>query len=294
MAGPSSPRTVVQTAPSMAGLFARAALTARGRGGDLPGTRLAREGVRVDPAELAAYDRVCRFPLGDALPPTYPHVLTFPLQVALMSDRGFPLALPGLVHVRNRIDVLRPIGAHEALDLEVWAERFAAHRSGATVDLCASVSAGGDEVWRGRSTYLARGARAPGDEAPDSAPQADGEATVGALERPAATWPIPADAGRRYAKVSGDVNPIHLAGLTAKAFGFKRAIAHGMWMKARVLAALSGRLPDAFTVDVAFRKPVFLPSSVTLFTAPAQGGWDVAVRGAGGEIEHLIGTVRPR
>ncbi len=285
---PSPHRTVLDAAPSMAGLFARAALTARGRGGDLPDTRLAREGVRVDPAELAAYDRVCRVPLSDALPAPYPHVLTFPLQVALMSDRAFPLALPGLVHVRNRIDVLRPLGADESLDLVVWAERFAAHRSGATVDLCASVSAGGDEVWRGRSTYLARGAKAP-----DGAPEADAEVTVGALERPAATWRIPADAGRRYAKVSGDVNPIHLSGLTAKAFGFKRAIAHGMWMKARVLAALSGRLPDAFTVDVAFRKPVFLPSTVTLSTAQARGGWDVAVRNATSGTENLLATVRP-
>ena len=289
MPTPSPDRRVLAAAPSVAVLFARAALTARGRGGELPDTRLARHGVRVDPAELAAYDRVCRFPLSDALPGTYPHVLTFPLQVALMSDRAFPLALPGLVHLRNRIDVLRPVGADEPLDLEVWAERFAAHRSGATVDLCASVSAGGDEVWRGRSTYLARGATAPG-----GASEADTEVTVGALERPTATWRIPADAGRRYAAVSGDVNPIHLSGLTAKAFGFKRAIAHGMEMKARVLAALSGRLPDAFTVEVAFRKPVFLPSTVRLSTARADGGWDVAVRGAGGEIEHLIGTVRPR
>ena len=82
---------------------------------------------------------------------------------------------------------------------------------------------------------------------------------MGDLERVAATWRIPDDAGRRYAKVSGDVNPIHLSGLTAKAFGFKRAIAHGMWVKARVLGALSGRLPDALSLDVSFRKPLLLP-----------------------------------
>jgi acyl dehydratase len=283
------PTTVLEAAPSMARLFARAALTARGRGGDLPDTRLARTGVRVDPAELAAYDRVCRFLLTDALPATYPHMLTFPLQLALMSDRSFPLALPGLVHVRNRIDVVRPIGADEPLDLEVWAERFAAHRSGATVDLCATVTAGGQEVWHSRSTYLARGAKAP-----DGAPVADVEVSVGALERVAATWRIPDDAGRRYAKVSGDVNPIHLSSLTAKAFGFKRAIAHGMWVKARVLGALTGRLPDALSVDVGFRKPLYLPSTVTLSTAQADGGWDVAVRNAASGTEHVVGTIRPR
>jgi len=281
-------RTVLGSAPSMPALFAKATLTARGRGGDLPDTRLARTGVPVDAAGVAAYARVCRFPLADVLPPTYPHVLTFPLQVALMSDRTFPLALPGLVHVRNRLDVRRPIGVDAALDLEVWAERFARHRSGATVDLCASVSAGGEEVWRSRSTYLARGARAP-----EGAPASDLDLAVGDLPEGTIRWRVPDDAGRRYAKGSGDVNPIHLSGLTAKAFGFKRAIAHGMWVKARALAALSGRLPEAMAVDVVFRKPLLLPSTVTLSTAPVDGGWDLAVRNTGSGAEHLLGTVRP-
>jgi acyl dehydratase len=282
-------RTVLGSAPSMPALFARAAVTARGRGGELPDTRLARTGVRVAAAGLAAYDRVCGFPLADTLPATYPHVLAFPLQLALMSDRSFPLALPGLVHVRNRVDVLRPVRVDEALDLEVWAERFARHPRGATVDLCASVSAGGAEVWRSRSTYLSRGAQAP-----EGAPQSDLSLSVGDLARPVATWRVPDDAGRRYARVSGDVNPIHLSGLTAKAFGFKRAIAHGMWVQARALAALTGRLPDAMAVDGVFRKPLFLPSTVTLATDPvAGGGWDLAVRNAGSGAEHLLGTVRP-
>ena len=280
--------TVLDAAPNLGQLYAKAAVTAWGRGGDLPSDHLAMKGVEVDPAHLAAYTRVCGLPLNDVLPATYPHMLTFPLQMALMSDRSFPLALPGLVHVRNRIDVLRPIGADALLDLEVWAENFASHRSGAAVDLCATVSAGGQEVWRSTSTYLSRGAKAP-----SGAPEADIEVSVGELGRAAATWRIPDDAGRRYAKVSGDVNPIHLSGLTAKAFGFKRAIAHGMWVKARVLGALSGRLPDALGLDVSFRKPLFLPSTVTLSTAQADGGWDFAVRNAKAGTEHVVGTIRP-
>ena len=147
---------------------------------------------------------------------------------------------------------------------------------------------GGQEVWRSRSTYLSRGATAP-----EGAPEADVDVAVGNLDPVAAVWQIPDDAGRRYAKVSGDVNPIHLSGLTAKAFGFKRAIAHGMWVKARVLGALSGRLPDTMAVDVSFRKPLFLPSTVTLSTAQAGGGWDFAVRNVTSGTEHVRGTVRP-
>ncbi len=249
--------TVLDGAPKLGALYAKAALTGRGRGGPRPETHLARHGVAVDRDTLAAYARVCGLPLDDVLPATYPHMLTFPLQMALMSDRAFPLAMVGLVHVRNRIEVLR---ADEPLDLEVWAERFAGHRSGAT--------------------------------APAGAPEADVDVAVGALERPAATWQVPGNAGRRYAKVSGDVNPIHLTGLTAKALGFKRAIAHGMWVQARVLGALAGRLPEALDVDVAFRKPLFLPSTATFSTAQVDGGWDVAVRNATSGAEHLVGTVR--
>ncbi len=276
---------VLDGPPSMTKLFAQAALTARGRGGALPDTHLARVAVEVDPAQVAAYARVCEFPLSDTLPPTFPHVLTFPLQVALMADRAFPLALPGLVHLRNRVDVVRPVAAGEKLDLEVWAQEFVSHRIGATVDLVASVRSRGDEVWRGRSTYLSRGASAPTDAGADLPELAIGEVTE------AAVWRVGDDAGRRYAKVSGDVNPIHLSGLTAKAFGFKRAIAHGMWVKARALAALTGRLPEAFSVDVAFRKPLFLPSTVVLSTGRKDAGWDMAVRNQRAGTDHLLGVV---
>ena len=144
-------------------------------------------------------------------------------------------------------------------------------------------------MWRGRSTYLA-----PGAKAPDGAPDSDIAVPVGDLPRSTATWRILADAGRRYAKVSGDVNPIHLSALTAKAFGFKHAIAHGMWVKARTFAALAGRLPESLTVDVAFDKPLYLPSTVAYLTAPAHGGWDFAVRNSRNEeIQHLTGTARP-
>ena len=50
--------------------------------------------------------------------------------------------------------------------------------------------------------------------------------------------------------------------LSAKLFGFPTAIAHGMWTKARCLAALGPRLDEKFTAEVAFRKPILLPATV--------------------------------
>ena len=92
------------------------------------------------------------------------------------------------------------------------------------------------------------------------------------VPRSGLTWRLGGDLGRRYAAVSGDHNPIHLYALTAKALGFSRQIAHGMWSKARCVAALENRLPDAVTVDVAFKTPIFLPGTVAFaskVTAPA-------------------------
>ena len=63
--------------------------------------------------------------------------------------------------------------------------------------------------------------------------------------------------------------------LTAKAFGFPRAIAHGMWSKARCLAALEGQLPDAFTTEVAFKRPILLPAKVEFLTS-VEGGVEVS------------------
>jgi acyl dehydratase len=266
-------------------LYVKAAIGAVGpRGHALPDTELGRD-VCVDRDHLAEYTHVCGFPVADALPATYPHVLAFPLQVELMARRSFPLPLPGLVHVRNRITVHRAIDATEPLAVCVHAEGLRAHPKGAQVDLVATIDAAGDVVWEGRSTYLARGATAP-EGLPEPAEPPGIEDAV-----PVATWRVAADTGRRYARVSGDVNPIHLHPWAAKAFGFPRAIAHGMWTAARAVAALQGRLPAALAYDVAFGKPLLLPSTVELRTRPADGGWAVEVRGR--KASHLRARITP-
>ena len=132
-----------------------------------------------------------------------------------------------------------------------------AHPRGKQFSLITEVRVGDELVWEEVSTNLKRGggsddgAKAPGSELP-RAEDLPATRHVDARRRP----------GRRYGSVSGDLNPIHVHPLTARLFGFKSAIAHGMWTKARCLGALQARLPDAFTVEVAFKKPIFLPGKV--------------------------------
>nr|WP_269452046.1 MaoC/PaaZ C-terminal domain-containing protein [Tessaracoccus coleopterorum] len=103
---------------------------------------------------------------------------------------------------------------------------------------------------------------------------------------------MPADLGRQYAKVSEDANPIHLSPVTARMFGFPRAIAHGMWVHARSLAALSGRLPAAYTVRVQFAKPVLLPGKVWFATEVDGDLRRFSVVNKDGK-PHLVGELTP-
>jgi acyl dehydratase len=242
--------------------------------------------VWVDRDRLLRYQRLCGFPVGDLLPHTYPAVLGLPLQIELMARRDFPLALPGLVHVENRVTVHRSLTAADALDVTVRAEHLREHPKGLLVDLVTEVDVAGERAWDARSTYLHRGA--PHPDAPRPAPSPDlpgGD--------PSAVWRLPGDLGRRYAAVSGDVNPIHLNALTARAMGFPRAIAHGMWTSAHAVAALGPATSRPSTSHVWFRKPVLLPSTVAL-TVDRKGHEVLAgLASVRGDVEHLVLTWAP-
>lgn len=270
-----------------------------GRGKEMPALERSVSGVRVDPAELAAYDRVCGFTLRDALPATYLHVRAFPMHMALMTDGRFPFPAVGLVHLSNRIVVHRPALVSETFDLVVRTTPIEPHSKGRTFALVSEARVDGELVWEDHSTMLRRGG---GSAAAGNGGREGGGAGASADERHSSSaertendahpvaWALGGDLGRRYASVSGDRNPIHMHALSARLFGFPQAIAHGMWTKARCLAALEARLPDAYTVDVSFRKPILLPGRVTFSADDGR----FAVRSAKNpETIHLEGTVTP-
>ncbi len=246
-----------------------------------------------DLARLAAYDRVCGFGLTDAVPPTWLHVLTFPLQAALLSQPDFPFPLAGLVHLANDMTLERPVSVSERLRLEVSTDALADHRRGHQFDMVSEVFVGDERVWSGRSTYLSRraDARAAAPTTTASSEPVREPAARAPLPRGTQRWRLPADLGRQYAAVSGDVNPLHLYPLTARAFGFPRPIIHGMWTHARALAALGGRLPEAYRAHVTFTKPILLPAKVSYGATATASGWTFAVTNSDGTKPHLIGEV---
>jgi acyl dehydratase len=283
-------------APSILPLYGKAAATmvpgasllpfVPGGGGEIPDTRLELDGVVPDPDAVAAYAKVCGFALRDHLPPTYPHILAFPLHMALMSDGSFPFGAVGLVHVANQITQHRRIGIDEALDLRVQATKLKAHPKGKAFDVITEVRVGRQIAWESTSTFLRRGKGDPSAASGEAFPIVDEDTPA------SAEWRLDGGLGRSYGAVSGDRNPIHMHSLTAKPLGFPAAIAHGMWTKARALAALEPRLPDAFVVDVRFRRPILLPAKVEFATQDDQQGQSLfTVRK--GETRHLDGRITP-
>ncbi len=280
----------LDSSPRILPLYARAAAATvvRRGSGEIP-TDLALElpDVAIDPAHLAAYAKVCRFRLRDELPATYLHVVAFPMHLALMSDGRFPFGAVGLIHVANRIVRHRPVRLDERLAMRVHATALEPHARGRAFTIVSEARAGDEVVWTDETAILKREAkdddRGPRSEAPPAPPAES------------ARWRLPGDLGRRYASVSGDRNPIHMHDVPAKLLGFPRTIAHGMWTKARCLAALESRLPRAYAVEARFRTPVLLPSTVTFGAADEDGG---AIRFAVGAARdgapHHDGRLTPR
>ena len=286
----------LESPPSLSALYPRALtgavtelprkLPGLRRGGDpeLPDLELAVNDLEVDRDHLAHYDHVCGFRVRNELPATYPHMISFPLQMKLMTDGAFPFPVMGLVHIENRIEQRRWIRADEKLAFKVRADNLREHERGLQFDLVANATAGGEPVWHSTSTYLRRTGGGGGGSSSDKKAKPP---------EPHAFWKVPDDIGRRYASVSGDINPIHMHSLSARLFGFPSAIAHGMWLKARCLAALEGELPDSLTVEVAFKLPLLLPAKVAFADWPADGGRDFAVHDARKGKPHLTGSLRP-
>jgi acyl dehydratase len=284
-----SETTRLSRPPSLPRLYAQAVLgpIIPGGEGELPDRTIVQADAAVEEERVSSYCRVCGFGMRSHVPGTYPHVLVFPLHLCLMTDRSFPFSVLGLIHIANRIETRAPIPIGSSLDLSVHAEDLRPHRRGSQFELVSEAALDGDVAWRARSTYLSRGEG--GNGAPGEGPER-GDGTEEELEA-CAEWRVPGDIGRRYAAVSGDRNPIHLHRLSARLFGFPTAIAHGMWTKARCLAAFEGRTGETYEIDAEFKSPLRIPGRVHFRSGRRGDSWRFRVEAPDGERQHLIGSI---
>lgn len=276
---------------SMLPIYGRALLgmlPGRRRSAQVPGGELSST-VVIDPAEVARFSRVVGAPVGNRVPPAYLHVLGFPLSMRLMTDPRFPVPAMGMVHIRTAYTQLRPVEVGAELTLTVGVEEPRAHDRGTEIGFRVRGSVAGEPVFDETWVCLAKGAAPPG-----AAPAAERERKDFTAPVPTAEWRLAPAIGPQYARVSGDYNPIHMNPLAAKAFGFPRSIAHGMYTAARGFAAADVRL-DAFRWEFEFAKPIVLPARAAFRVTrrEADGSVDYAVWNPKSGKPHLLAAVAP-
>ncbi|WP_159616433.1 MaoC/PaaZ C-terminal domain-containing protein [Arthrobacter zhaoguopingii] len=282
--------------PALAGLYRQAALGAvlRRAGRRRPATALPEirhraSGGPVDRERLTAFQHLVGQAARDAVPSAHVHTLAFPVAMSVMARPDFPLPMLGMVHLSNTVVQTRALRVGEEFESVAYAENLTPHRSGTSVDLVTEVSVDGQRIWTGRSVYLARGVRTPGGREADPAPspegstgggpEVDGDRRDSALPGsgdafippvPTAQWHLASDTGRAYAAVSGDWNPIHLSAPSARLLGMKRAIAHGVYLAARMVEMAEPAAPEALSWGVDFLSPALLPGTLAVAVRPGE------------------------
>ncbi|MCL1622707.1 MaoC family dehydratase N-terminal domain-containing protein [Moraxella sp. Tifton1] len=256
---------------------------------ELPNSVYQVDHLAIDEHNLREYRKICGFINDGRIPPTYYAVLSQTLQMNMMAKPDFPFAMLGLVHLENSVTQHRIIYDSESVTLSVRLSNLRSHDKGQQFDFITTASIDGELVWEGVSTYLSRQKKKVSEPKVRKA-----EDPVPRLEPDDNGWAelinIPEDIGRRYAFISGDFNLIHLHPLSARAFGFPRAIAHGMWSKAASIAQFHD-LPKSYRVDVSFKTPIFLPSKIDFVARQEEGGRSFALYAAGTNKPHLQGRI---
>ncbi|MEJ0084085.1 MAG: MaoC/PaaZ C-terminal domain-containing protein [Pseudomonadota bacterium] len=247
--------------------------------------------VVIDRKHLAQYSEICGAATGATLPIAYPHILATPLHLAMIGAEAFPVKMFGLVHVHNRIAMREPLSAEEPAEIRCWIEGHRDTERGQEFELHTEYVVGGEPRWDETCTFLARRRSPPGAKVSTVARGVDGPPDAQAIR--SSSFRAPAGLGRRYGFISGDVNPIHMSDLTARAFGFPRAIAHGMWSLARLASDFdSAQFDGGCELSVNFKLPVYMPAWLMLQRWSIENGTAFALRDAQGEKPHLTGTLK--
>jgi hypothetical protein len=258
-------------------------------GGEVPRIEARLAKVAIDRKHLAAYSDVCGAASGTTLPIAYPHVLASPLHLAMLGAEAFPVKLFGLVHVQNRIAMRQPLSAEEPAEIRTWIEGHRETERGQEFELHTEYVVAGEALWDETCTFLAR-KKPPAGAKPSGARSAEGAPEAVAVK--SSSFRAPSGLGRRYGFISGDVNPIHMSDLSARAFGFPRAIAHGMWSLGRSAADFEPEQFNGCELTVSFKLPIYMPSWLMLQRWTIENGAGFALRDAQGEKPHLTGTLK--
>lgn len=257
-----------------------------------------RAGIEVSAAAIRAYARATGgdhlfafYGEGAVAPPFLGATWEPGLALELLARLDPPLPLGPIVHLSTERTWARALRPGDRVRCRVDLERAEPVRRGIRFTLAARSWVGeGRLATEATSAFLLKVPLPDGprvETAPPRAPETGWTELV--------RWSLPASAGRSYARVSGDWNPIHLWGATARPFGFRAPILHGYATAARAAHALVDLLlhgdPLALRrMRVSFRAPLALPGTAALFAAEHAGERWFRVAAPDGSALYAEGT----
>ena len=245
--------------------------------GKLPDIQARWTGQRALPRQLADYFRLSGLPAGEPLSILYPHTVSFPMLMAVLSHPAFPLPIWKVLQVRNRLTLHEPIALDAVLDFTVRTGERRLLEKGVEMDLHVSAEAGGRIVWEGVNTFYARGRFGAVDAVANATPSVAGT--------PATEWRMPAHGCWRYGRLSGDVNPLHMNNWYARRAGYAGAFAHPQRVIGQCLGHLGAAHHAPMQLETWIKGPVFYGARVSLRSEPRPAEQLFAL--------HVDGDARP-
>jgi acyl dehydratase len=213
--------------------------------------------IRIDINNIKKYDEF--FDIKSPLPVPYLYLIAMRSQLAVMNDKTFPIALMGMVHLGNTIEIIDKIDMSKPLKLETSVLVPTKEEGSLFPVLNVKFFQDTKLVATCGSNYIAKRKRKTEKKAEEEPIIEQQKSTPFYTQE----LMFPKGIGFKYARISGDYNPIHLSSFFAKNFGFKSSIAHGWCSASRVFAIIEKQKQKELKyITVNFKTPITLPEKV--------------------------------
>jgi hypothetical protein len=270
--------------PSVAAYMLRAlypGFLRRGRG--FPTLRARWRGLRPDSKRLGHFLRLTGLDAEDGLPVLYPQVLTFPLQMVLLTHPACPQPIWKVLQVRNHLLRHRPVPVDAVLDAEAALVAQRIVERGLEIDLHVVVRSRDERVWEGMTSYRYRGRHGPAGPDSPLATAAIGET------RDVSRWRTGSAGGLHFSGLSGDYNGIHYWSPYSRLFGFKAALHHPHAVVGQCQARMAALRATAQRLDLWFKGPVYYGTDVVLAEGEENGSVAFTLREQDSSRPALVG-----
>ncbi|CAN5623595.1 hypothetical protein BH23GEM6_BH23GEM6_03300 [soil metagenome] len=199
---------------------------------------------------------------GGVLTPAYSATWETAMALHLLAAAGEGIPRAGLIHLESEMVQIRCLGREELISTRMELEGTEQTSGGTVFTIRSRNWNGSGQLCTDGSTKLLLRDRSVG--------RAGGLARGGRTSRDDSwheltRWKLTGGHGRRYARASGDYNPIHLWAVTSRPLGFSRPILQGFCLQALVAHALiqcwmRGEPSGLRRLRIAFKAPLPLPS----------------------------------